>query len=395
MRLRVVLLALAAVALIAAVTVWWLRNHERVVETTDLPRTGEATHPLFALRVALEADGFKARTWRRLDLAELALTPRDTLLIDGDPRDLADGEVEDLLAFVRGGGSLVVSTPPFDAAVDTLARSRDADAQSLDVPLLDALDVRVALSDFDEEPRENGSCIVVPLGGRAEHVEFCRARRFDTDRETRLRWRDAQGDAWVRIGEGRGQVDVLAGVDFLRTGDRSDEDDGLRHAAHAAMTRHLVAGFDRGGTVHLVQLRALPPLWRWLLVEGWRIWLPLALLLAGWLWARAQRFGPVHASPVRDRRSLLEHVNASGEHQWRYGDAHTLYEAMRDAFMTRLRRRDPHGAALGGQSQVDYLADRLRLPPARIVDALTPPDPRDAKAFVDRIALLVRMGTRL
>src|SRR3546814_3831009 len=75
-------------------------------------------------------------------------------------------------------------------------------------------------------------------------------------------------------------------------------------------------------------------------------WLPALLALAAWLWMRTQRFGPRLPSPEPARRALLEHVQASGEHLWRYGRASALYAAVREVFMARLRRRDPLAAAL-------------------------------------------------
>lgn len=385
---RALAFGLVGVALLALLVAWWISAHERVVERVPLPRTGEAaTHPLFALRLALEADGRRARTWRRLDPAAMALGPRDSLVFDGDPRSLSADDVRALLDWVRAGGRLVLATPPPDAAVDTLQRTRRADARSLAVPLLDALGVRTRLAP--------PTCIALELPRSDPHREFCQGRRFDAPPTARLRWSDAAGDAFARIPLGAGHVDLLAELDFLRTGERDEPSDGLQADVHAAMARQIVVPMDRAGVVHLVHLRAPPSLLRWLLREAWPAWLPLALALLGWLWARARRLGPLLPSPARERRSLLEHVSASGAHQWRYGDAGHLHEAMREAFLARLRRRDPHTAALTGQAQVEQLAERLALPAERIADALTPPDPRDARAFLARIALLVRMRNRL
>jgi hypothetical protein len=381
-------LGLLAFAVLAGAVAWWLHAHERVTETVDLPRTGEAsTHPLFALRVALEHDGRRARTWRRMDPDAMALGPRDTLLLDGDPRALRADDVDALLRWVRDGGYLIVATPPAEAAVDVLQRTRRADARSLPVPLLDAIGVRTRL--------EPPSCLSLHLPGEGSHSEFCRGRRYPAPARSRLRWGDEDGDAFARVPVGAGVVDVAAELDFLRTGERENRTSGLVDCTHVAMARQLVARMDRAGTVHLVHAADMPSLWGWLLREAWRVWLPLALALLGWLWARSRRFGPLVPTPAVERRSLLEHVAASGEHQWRYGDGHRLYEAMRDAFEARLRRRDPQAAMLAGEAQVERLAEKLRLPRATIVDALTPPDPRDAKSLLARIVLLVRMRNRL
>lgn len=378
---RALLFALLGAAALAAFVAWWLRTYERVERDVPLPRSGEAaTHPLFALRVALEADGRRARTWRRLDLAAIAPGPRDSLVLRGDPASLPAADVDALQRWVRAGGRLVVATPPPDPAVDTLHRSRDDGATHLPVPLLDAIGVRPRLAP--------PACVGLRLAGEGAHREFCDGRRFDVRGRADVAWRDDSGHVLARLPVGRGHVDVLAALDFLDT-------DTLDECTHVAMARQLVAPMDRGGTVHLVHVADMPSLWGWLLREGWRAWLPLALLLAGWLWARMRRLGPVRPSPVLERRSLMEHVAASGEHQWRYGDAARLHEAMRGAFLARLRRRDPHAAALQGEAQVDRLAEHLGIPRERIADALTPPEARDAKALLARIALLVRMRNRL
>lgn len=367
-------------ALVGGFVAWWLHTYKRVDQEVPLPRTGEAaTHPLFALRIALETDGRRARTLRRLEIDRLASGPRDSLVYDGDPSQLRPAEVDALLRWVRGGGHLVIATPAPNAAVDAMQRSRRPGATHLPVPLLDALGARARLAP--------PTCFVV-LPGKTPHHEFCDGRRFDPPSSAAIRWGDAQGHVFARLPVGRGHVDLLAQMDFLTT-------DTLDQRPHTGMARQLVARMDRGATVQLVHAGALPSLWGWLLREAWRFWLPLALLLAGWQWARMRRFGPLQPSPVPGRRSLMEHVAASGEHQWRYGDGDRLYQAMADAFFARLRRRDPHAAALAGEVQVQRLAERLALTPAQVVDALTPPPPRDANALLARIALLVRMRNRL
>ena len=96
-----------------------------------------------------------------------------------------------------------------------------------------------------------------------------------------------------------------------------------------------------------------------------------------------------------ERRSLLEHVRASGEHLYRYGRGVMLYSAVRQAFLARLRRRDPVAAALTGEPQVAAIAERTGLPADRIRTALHAPASHDRQAFRDRIALLIQLRNRL
>jgi hypothetical protein len=373
MKARGWIAAVVAVLLLAGGVAWWLHTFKRVERWVDLPRTGEAaSNPLFALRVALEKDGRAVRASRRVDPSAMHLSPRDTVLFDGDPRALSTGARGQLLQQVRDGAHLIVAVPPPDVAIDAFEAAGDR----LPVPLLDAIGVRVH--------RRRAGC----MGVEATPVPLCSGRRFEAPRGTVVRVGDVDGDVFARVVVGRGTVDVLASLDFVAT-------DALKYAANNAFAHELLAGGDPRGTVHLVHASTMPSLWRTLLRRGWPAWLPFALLLAGWLWARMRRFGPLLPAPALERRSLLEHVAASGEHQWRYGRGDVLFDAMHASMLDRLRRRDPQAAALDGEPQLVRLVDRLKLPAETLRDALRRPDPRDAKAFVARIATLVRMRNRL
>lgn len=375
-RTRIALLSLLGVALVGAGVAWWLHTYERVEESIDLPRTREAvTNPLFGLRVALEKDGRRVRAWRRLDPAAMHLQPGDVVVYDGDLRSLPARAHGPLLDWVHRGGHLVVSVPPADAAFDALQRRRSGDGVHLRVELLDDLGVRVR--------RGSGDC----LEAADALPSFCGERRFDAPAASRVRLRDSEGDVFARVPAGAGVVDVVSSLEFLDT-------DHLERTSNATLAHQLLAG-DARTTAHLVHVTDVPSLWLTLIRRGWPVWAPLLLLLLGWLWARARRFGPLLPSPALERRSLLEHVAASGEHQWRYGRGDALYTAMREAFLARLRRRDPEAALLEGEAQVQRLVERMRLPASQVRDALRRPDPRDAKALVARIAFLVRMRNRL
>ena len=73
-----------------------------------------------------------------------------------------------------------------------------------------------------------------------------------------------------------------------------------------------------------------------------------------------------------------------------------IYEAARNAFLARLRRRDPQAAALQGEPQLMLLSQRFPdVPASEIRDALLPPFANDPAAFRTRIATLIRLRNRL
>src|SRR5690606_5662047 len=222
---------------------------------------------------------------------------------------------------------------------------------------------------------------------------------LDDDIRTDARWyddKDAQTLAYARLRHGLGRVDVLADMDFLRNGRRGMETEpGLRDIPHQELARLMLAPNYGKGTIHLLYAAEAPSLWKLLLQRGWPVWLPLLLALLAWLWARSQRFGALLPSPREERRSLLEHVRASGEHLHRYGKSPLLYDAVRQAFLARLRRRAPLAAALSGDAQAQAIADHLQWPLARVQNALKLPASQDDTTLRERIRLLIQMRNQL
>lgn len=386
---RIVLWTLLGVVVAGSLAAWWLATHKRIEVTVPLPRTGEARrNPLYALQVALEKDDIRVHARRRLQLLPggepvVPLAPRDTMVLYNDPRTLNAAETTALLAWVQGGGHLIVRTPP-----------RGLVARNAPAPLLDALQLRLLGDKHSACETVRGAATPDADGNDNDNdwsMMFCGSRRFNLAGANPVHsWGDLKrGYVFARIVRGAGSVDVLADLDFLGS-------DKLDDPASHVLARQLLQPNHRAGTVHLVYAARMPSLWATLILHSWMAWGPLLLALALWLWRRMQRFGPPLAAPASERRSLLEHIVASGEHAYRYGYAHLLHAAVRAAFLARLRRRDPQAAALEGEPQLVLLGARFPdVPAAEIREALQSPFARDHAAFRARIATLIRLRNRL
>ena len=86
---------------------------------------------------------------------------------------------------------------------------------------------------------------------------------------------------------------------------------------------------------------------------------------------------------------------ATGAHVFRYGRGVLLYTAARQAFLARLRRRDPVAAALAGDAQAEAVAERLGVPADTVRTALQTPSTQDKAGFRDRISTLIQLRNRL
>ncbi|WP_313436812.1 DUF4350 domain-containing protein [Stenotrophomonas sp.] len=384
----------AVVVLGVPLTILFLRTHERVTETIVLPPQGEASYnALYVLGQALRTDGIEVQTRQRLDLPKMPLAAGDTLVLLKDTTDLSPSTVQQLLDWVDGGGHLLVRTRP----------PGEDKATTTQGPLLDRIGVD---SLFHESKCQRFHVVDDP-----NHVEFCRGRRFSlgfqADANAERRWGGDEGLVFARLRHGKGRIDVLADMDFMRNEGSgtlirrrvvaSDlpQRDGLHDLSHRDLSRYLLAPNYGRGTVWLVYGSRPPSLLATVFYQGWPVWIPFLLALAGVLWARAQRFGSLLPSPVVERRSLLEHVRASGELLLRFGDGARLYHAVQALFLHRLRLRAPVAAALEGAARDQAIAAVLQWPASRVATALTPPSPHDSSALRERIRLLLQMRSLL
>lgn len=365
------LLGALFVALLAA---WFLVTFKRVEQTIDLPPRGEASYnPLYALKRLLVEQGLDVQSRQRLQLGGIRLARRDTVVVYSDPRTLAKGDVARLLAFAEAGGHVILRLPEWTSG------TQDADAGEL----ADGLPIRARL--------RLPACAHLRFEGEAPERQFCGSARFALDDGARILagWHDEHpGYVFARFPHGNGSVDLLSDLDLLAN-------DALLDRPHTLFARQLLAPNWGAGTVHLIYAADMPPLWRWLLDHAWRALLPGFLGLLAWLWLRSQRFGPSLPSPLRPRRSLLEHVDASGEHLLRYGQLGALHAALRQAVLDRLRRRDPLAAAQEGDTQARLLAASTGLDAGSIRTTLDSRPPADVHDFRQRISRLIDLRKRL
>jgi len=366
----IVLLALVLAA-------WWYARYERVEVEVPVPPRGEAAYnPLYALKKALVASGHEVVARANLNLAAMALGPRDTLVLGSDVRTLSADQVAALLAWVDGGGALLFGLP---------AGTRERPGA-----LVDQLDLRL-----DDEA---GQCLrlsatpAAAAAGRDGRQTLCfdtlvARAGIDEDEFDLLAGEPGRGYYLVGRDHGDGQWTAAGTLRFLRN-------DALDKGANTDLAWQVLAPLLHGGRVHLVYASDVPPLYVLLLRYGWPLLLPAACALLAWLWLRARRFGPLLPPATTTRRALREHVEAAGEFVFRERKASALYAPLRRAFDARLRRDAPQLAALDGEDLVAAVAARTGQPPQQVRAALQPTDLNHPERFLAAVQWLARWGLR-
>ena len=186
---------------------------------------------------------------------------------------------------------------------------------------------------------------------------------------------------FARLHHGQGKVSVLADMEFMRgevdspaarlASAAGKASDGLHDLSHRDLTRYLLDPNYGKGAFWLVYASRPPSLWARLFYQGWPLWAPLLLALLGWLWARSQRFGSLLPSPVLERRSLLEHVRASGELLLRFGHGAPVRRRARPVPASPAAARTG-SRCLDGAPRDQAIAELLKWPQGRVASALTP-----------------------
>jgi hypothetical protein len=171
----------------------------------------------------------------------------------------------------------------------------------------------------------------------------------------------ADGSAFcpfVRTTWGSGSVTALVDPAFMNNREIGSLD-------HAQATYKLLGGPRRPAGVVLVIRATAPGLWQLLWQRAWTVIITAALLLACWVWLASRRFGPLQGPPPPRRRSLQEHIEATGTFLWRLGQRELLLDSTRQAVRRRIATRlgtmpDTEDSGLE-QAIVDRMGERPSL----------------------------------
>jgi hypothetical protein len=375
MTRRALFLAIAVFTgiFLVAGTVWWLRNgFERVETEVDVGFRGAArANPLLAVEHLYTSLGATART---LPGAAREMPPVGHALVVVSPkRSLSERRLREILAWVQRGGRLVI-------ALD--------EAPALD-PILQHFGVHTV---SDPAAKRGTDILTVPLrGGGVAKVQVAKAPRLHDQEAAAFSAGPPQNRFLLRFDVDNGRVTILSDATFLTNEQIGRED-------HARLAWALVQGAvpdDPPRGVWIVVREDLPTLTGLLARHAWAASLSSLLLLGAWLWSAGARFGPVLPDPPLHRRSLLEHIEASGDFLLRTGRGEDLAQSARQALLHRIELREPGWAKL----PLPELAQRLgglpglpKLPAARIESALRGPvaNPADLTVTVQILETLRR-----
>lgn len=342
---RRILAGLLVALLLGALAYGLIVRLEQHTSRIHVGYSGEAQrNPLLAAERFLNAMGIPAHSYER-PVRRTELPPVDgTLVITTQRNTLSDADAEALRDWLRRGGHLIVV-----ARQDYAAEGGEAVKDEL----LNALGIHIYVNDLEADDAGELPAMDVDLPQAEDflRIDFNPYFRLDASSAgVKLVVEDDLGARLVHITLEQGQLTALADLDFLSNDRIGDYD-------HAAFLWHLVNLAGPPTKVWLVYNDDMPPLWQWLWQQAWTLVVSLALLLGVWLAGSLRRFGPMVPPPQPGRRSLLEHIEASGRFLWQQGQRRRLASGIEDALDERLRTAHPGWASLNREQRAQRLAD--------------------------------------
>jgi hypothetical protein len=409
-----IVLGLAAAAALG--TWWWHAVMELKWEARNAQSDAARRNRMLAATMLLRQSAHSVTTAGSLGELALGQLPNGTLLLASDAGITAPDKAAQLLTWVRRGNTLIAQprwlSDIEEATVagqiletelnegvrqakddDDASEGNDGKGEAADDgqqdsqaelvetdPIAARLGVRVfsiAYAPPCEGKREDQRCKPVAAGKHApvtRHVRIPGAAyplELDAGRRKLIGMPGAATPLWsdqdentVRVyQEGRGKIVMLAD-DFFNNDDLRTRDHGELLLALAALNP---------ASKQVIVVRDLDaPRWYQLLWQHFKMALvALAALLALALWAALRRFGPVLPQPAIERRSLMEHIDASGAWLWKTkGGRDVLLEAARADTLALLRRRAPRLMRLSDDALCAALARQCKLPPEQVAQAL-------------------------
>lgn len=414
------ILAVLGIAGLLGLGVWYVaRSTTWRVEKVHTGFKPEAwRNPLLAAQFLLEALGRHPLARVGLPAASDGLRPGDTVIMVDRERGFTPQEAERLLAFAASGGQLIAeldATQSLQEAVPGTIRdlkpppSPRAKALALRDHLQERLGMEVVQVPWkewggDREPEDEKDEAARERRRRAlwePRLDLDGGAPFTVHVSPRLRLRARGGRAGLRpLGAHRGgAVGLEAAVGSGRVRLFADLDawknSQIVKLDHAEFLAWALRDRPADGRVWLVRGERTANLLDWLKAEAWAPILAIAVLVLLGVWRGWRRLGPVLPDPEPVRRSLLEHVDASGRLLWNEGQGARMVRAARAALLQRLERVHPAWARLPMPVLSSRLADFAALPEPDVRRALLDDHPVDASAFRDVLRTLERLRRSL
>lgn len=348
---------------------WLYLNLEQREFTVSTPPSAEAIrNPLLAAERLMREVDQQVESVSGSQLLNALPATDDVLLIYKHSTPMTAPKREAMLAWVAAGGHLI-----FD-----VAQLWDRQREEASSTLLEYLQVQVFEAD--------------DAGRQTTDIEF-----EDTDEPVSVRFkhrlglRDLSGNATAWVGndntaymlqfeQGEGLITVINDLSLI-------DNDHIGKPDHAYFL-YLLA--NTPGNLWLLYDPYHQSLVSILLEKAPFLLFSLLLLALAWVWRGLRRIAPLQPVPTGNRRNLVEHIQAIGQFEWRYGQLAQRYQTTQKHIEQGWLIRHPHLQPLPPAQRARWVADLSGEEEPEVYAALYGNFQDDAE-FIRRSALLARL----
>jgi hypothetical protein len=289
----------------------------------------------------------------------------NVLLIPAGRVSLSQGWMEQLRAWVRAGGHVLI----------------ESEYYSFSDALLDLWKV-----ERREKNKKSEKLVQASVPGRDDIYRLRLSPNVSLAApQAQILSQDEAGVHILQLQDGAGKITVMTGMKLWTNRSIGDND-------HAAFLWSLLASASTPQVI-ILDLQALS-LTDWLLHYAWAVLLTLAALIVVWLWSVLPRFGPVMPDPLPENRRLYDHLLASGRLLWNGGLIGRLAGYARDSAWRVVRTQVPFFSELSPTQQTELLQQRYGLSAAQTQDFLHSHTPRTQNEFIRWISLCRQIQQR-
>jgi hypothetical protein len=410
---------------------WWSTHMEKHWEVHTKISEAAQKNPMLAATRLLNRYRHPVTVQDTLGSALIQPLPRGTMLIVDNNGILTQQQTNQLLAWVAQGNTLIVSPKwvekgeavPTPGRFDVGAKKPTARPavpstapstfeRSTGDPLGEHFGVAQALPSHDDtvcrapgEPLppmqslppkapnkvnvvDCVASIVLPGASYPIRIDSAVAKLGSRRQTPEMLFSDQDAQTVRVYAYGKGQVAFVAhnyfDNNYLPLYDHAELLLGLVGLNHDATPVLMVRKLDS-----LVWYRAL-----WAMAPLAIVSLGIGLLML--TWKAVRRFGPILPEPNGERRSLMEHIDASGRWLWKTPAGRDILLAAARAEFAKsagkiMARRLPALQSLPQEQHIHTLAQQTRLAPLEVTDALHTPASRTPVKFIRQIETLQRM----
>lgn len=364
------------IILFILITYWFSSNFRIVWEREYVGYQGEAAYnSLLAAQRLLGRFNLATETVYFLPNFEHKLRSTDTIVLLPNNTTFNPLQSELLLAWVRGGGHLILQSNPL---WDDLA----------DNGLLIPFTVRRKTSQTTK--KWTTTPLKFKWRGQILQVIFNPKYQLSTKRKPLKFIKSAYGHHLLHYRHGDGLVTILSDMNFMTNTQIGKYD-------HAQFFWQLIQLKKSTHFVWLADIRrhSTSSLWRLLWEYAWTLLISVAVLLMIWLWNSSRRFGSLLPATPRTRRRLLEHIEASGRFLWQQQQTDVLLQETRQVILKRLAQIHPNWLQLSREELVVHLAQLCHFSAEEVHTALYRPDIRNEAYFTRAIQVLTSIQSAI